>query len=125
MKKYTDKEFDILKVLWKRGEASVQDVHNDLQTSSGYTTTLKLMQIMFEKKLLLRKKEGKKHIYIPEVDQKEVQDTTITTMVKGLFGGSKLRFAQSFLGNTKPSKEELQAIKEMIQKMEDDAGDSE
>ncbi|WP_299212506.1 BlaI/MecI/CopY family transcriptional regulator [uncultured Aquimarina sp.] len=120
MKPYTDKEFDILTILWELEEGSVQEIHEKLNTSSGYTTTLKLMQIMFDKGLLDRRKEGKKHIYIPKVDQKKAQVSGIKKMINGLFGGSTLSFAQSFLGNTKPTKEELEAIKEMIKKMEDE-----
>ncbi|WP_108805647.1 BlaI/MecI/CopY family transcriptional regulator [Aquimarina sp. Aq107] len=124
MKQYTDKEFDILTILWNCKEASVQEVHEKLNSSSGYTTTLKLMQIMFDKGFLERRKEGKKHIYVPLVDQEKAQESGIKKMISGLFGGSKLSFAQSFLGNAKPSKEELEAIKEMIKKIEKDAGDS-
>ncbi len=124
MKKYTDKEFDILTILWGIKEGSVQEIHDKLNSSSGYTTTLKLMQIMFDKGLLDRRKQGKKHIYIPKVDQKKAQESSIKKMIHGLFGGSTLNFAQSFLGNAKPSKEELASIKEMIKKLEEDAGDS-
>lgn len=124
MKKYTDKEFDILTILWELEEGSVQKIHDKLNSTSGYTTTLKLMQIMFDKGLLDRRKEGKKHIYIPKVDQKKAQESGIKKMINGLFGGSKLSFAQSFLGNAKPSKEELESIKEMIKKLEENAGDS-
>jgi len=124
MKQYTDKEFDILTVLWEFKEASVQEVHDKLNAKSGYTTTLKLMQIMFDKGFLERRKVGRKHIYIPIVDQEKAQESGIKKMISGLFGGSKLSFAQSFLGNAKPSKEELEAIKEMIKKIEEDAGDS-
>ncbi|WP_298311198.1 BlaI/MecI/CopY family transcriptional regulator [uncultured Aquimarina sp.] len=124
MKKYTDKEFDILTILWELEEGSVQEIHDKLNSTSGYTTTLKLMQIMFDKGLLDRRKEGKKHIYIPKVDQKKAQESGIKKMINGLFGGSKLSFAQSFLGNAKPSKEELESIKEMIKKLEENAGDS-
>ncbi len=115
---YTSREFEILTVLWELKEASVQQVHDSLDSKSGYTTTLKLMQIMFEKGLLVRRKEGKKHIYVAELDKHVAQNNGMQRMIKNLFGGSTLGFAQSFLGNTKPTKEELKAIKEMIKKME-------
>lgn len=120
MKRYTDKEFEILTILWKLKEGSVQEIHEILNPTSGYTTTLKLMQIMFSKGLLERRKKGKKHIYVPKVDQQKEQEFVIKKMMSGLFGGSTLNFAQSFLGNAKPTKEELEAIKEMIKKMEKD-----
>jgi len=118
MVSYTDKEFEILAVLWELGEASVQDVHDSLDSNKGYTTTLKLMQIMLEKGLLTRRKEGKKHIYTASLDKRIAQNNGMQRILKNLFGGSTLGFAQSFLGNAKPSKEELDAIKDMIKKME-------
>ncbi len=121
MKPYTDKELEILTILWELKEASVQEIHDALKTKSGYTTTLKLMQIMFDKKLLDRRKEGKKHIYIPILEKKEAQNYSMKNILKSLFGGSTIGFAQSFLGNSKPNPEELQKIKELIKKMEDNA----
>lgn len=120
MKPYTNKELEILIVLWDFQEASVQQVHDALDSRKGYTTTLKLMQIMFDKGLITRKKEGKKHVYKANVDKRIVQNQGMHTMIQNLFGGSTLGFAQSFLGNAKPSKKELDAIKAMIKKMEDD-----
>ena len=124
MKKYTDKEQQILAILWRLKEASVQEVHDELDSSSGYTTTLKLMQIMLDKEYLQRRKQGKKHVYFSVVDKQKVQGSGIKKMMKGLFGGSKIDLVQSFLGNTNPTKEELEAIKELIKKIEKDVGDS-
>ncbi len=120
MKPYTDKELEILTILWELKEASVQQIHDALNSNSGYTTTLKLMQIMFDKTLLDRRKEGKKHIYIPKLEKKDVQNYSMKSILKSLFGGSTIGFAQSFLGNSKPNAEELKQIKDMIKKMEDD-----
>lgn len=119
MKPYTDKELEILNILWQLKEGSVQQVHDTLNTKNGYTSTLKLMQIMFDKGLLNRRKEGKKHIYRAILKKKEAQSYSIKNMMTNLFGDSTFGFAQSFLGNTKPSKEELQQIKDLIKKMED------
>jgi predicted transcriptional regulator len=119
MKHYTDKELEILTILWELKEASVQKVHDELRSNNGYTTTLKLMQIMFEKDLLTRRKEGKKHIYSANLERQMAQNKGMQSMLKNLFGGSALGFAQSFLGNVKPTRKELDAIKEMIEKMED------
>ena len=121
MKTYTNKELEILIVLWELKEASVQQVHEALESKKGYTTTLKLMQIMFDKGLLIRKKEGKKHIYQANIERKVAQNNGMQNMIQNLFGGSTLGFAQSFLGNAKPTKKELNAIKDMIKQMEKDA----
>ncbi|MEX0362840.1 MAG: BlaI/MecI/CopY family transcriptional regulator [Allomuricauda sp.] len=121
MKTYTNKELEILLVLWDLKEASVQQVHEALDSNKGYTTTLKLMQIMFDKGLLARKKEGKKHIYRANIEKQVAQSNGMRNMIQNLFGGSNLGFAQSFLGNAKPTKKELDAIKAMIKQMEKDA----
>jgi len=120
MKPYTDKELEILSILWQLNDASVQQVHDRLNSKSGYTTTLKLMQIMFEKDLLDRRKEGKKHIYTPKLQKSEAQKYSMKNIIKNLFSGSSISFAQSFLGNVKPNTEELKQIKDMIKKMEED-----
>ncbi len=120
MKNYTDKELEILTALWELGEASVQQVHELTASKSGYTTTLKLMQIMFEKGLLDRRKEGKKHIYVARLDKMDAQRSGVLQMMETLFGGSVFGFAQSFLGSTKPDKNELQKIKDLINRMEND-----
>ena len=67
--KPTESELEILRVLWERNKASVRDVHEELSKTkeAGYTTTLKLMQIMFEKGLVTRDSSSKTHIYTPEV----------------------------------------------------------
>lgn len=116
---YTEKELEILSVLWNREEASVQEVHDILNSGSGYTSTLKLMQLMYEKGFIDRRKVGKKHLYIALVNQEAARGSGIQKMVKKLFGGSNISFVQSFLGTAKPSKEELKSIKELIEKMED------
>ncbi|TMU56521.1 BlaI/MecI/CopY family transcriptional regulator [Flagellimonas algicola] len=121
MKAYTNKELEILIVLWELEAASVLQVHEALDSDKGYTTTLKLMQIMFDKGLLVRKKEGKKHIYKANIKRQVAQNNGMRNMIQNLFGGSTLGFAQSFLGNAKPTKKELDAIKAMIKQMEKDA----
>ncbi|WP_431129371.1 BlaI/MecI/CopY family transcriptional regulator [Flagellimonas flava] len=121
MKAYTNKELEILLVLWDLKEASVQQVHEALDSNKGYTTTLKLMQIMFDKGLLAREKEGKKHVYRANIEKQVAQSNGMRNMIQNLFGGSTLGFAQSFLGNAKPTKKELDAIKAMIKQMEKDA----
>jgi len=88
--KPTESELEILQVLWERGTASVRDVHEELAKTKevGYTTTLKLMQIMFEKGLVKRDATFKTHIYEPAVSRDKTQKHLLNKMIDNLFGGS-------------------------------------
>ena len=87
--KPTSAEMDILTILWKLGPLKVRAVNESINETKdvGYTTTLKTMQIMFEKNLLSREKDGKSHIYTASADQSEAQKVLVGKMVNSLFGG--------------------------------------
>ena len=118
--KPTEAELEILKVLWKKEKATVKDVNNELNLVKqvGYTTTLKLMQIMTGKKLLSRKESGRSHIYKPEIKEKETQSFMMNKLMDSLFGGSAKELIMQALGNNKPDKKELDEIKKLIEEME-------
>jgi len=114
--KPTESELEILTVLWQRGLASVREVHEELaQTKDvGYTTTLKLMQIMNEKGLVKRDASVKTHIYQAAVSKEKTQRHLLGKMIDGLFGGSSTQLVIQALGNHKASKEELDAIQTLL-----------
>ena len=114
--KPTDSELEILHVLWERGEATVRTVHEELlQTKDcGYTTTLKLMQIMFEKGLVGRDSSNKTHIYHPSVSKESTQNLFLNKMIDSLFAGSPAQLVMQALGNHKASKQELEEIKNYL-----------
>lgn len=114
--KLTDTELDILTVLWEKQEASVREVHNELAKTrtAGYTTTLKLMQIMHEKGLVKRDERVKAHVYKPTVSKKKVQKQYLNKMIKGLFGGSSGELALQALTIKKPSKEKAEEIRKYL-----------
>src|SRR6266487_4496212 len=87
--KPTESELEILQVLWEKGRATVREVHEELSAykDSGYTTTLKLMQIMFEKGIVKRDDSNKTHIYTPNVSKEKTQPQMVGKMGGGLFGG--------------------------------------
>lgn len=118
--KFTESELEILKVLWDKKSATVKEVNEILNKtkSAGYTTTLKLMQIMHEKGILSRVMSGRSHIYTPEVKEKETKNFMMRKMMDNLFGGSAKEMVMQALGNHKPSKEELEEIRTLIDKME-------
>ncbi len=111
-KKPTESELEILQVLWSKKEATVREVHKDilLHKEAGYTTTLKLMQIMFEKGLLTRDSSSKTHIYQPAVTKEKTQNLFLNRMIDSLFSGSPAQLVMQALGNHRASKEELEEI---------------
>lgn len=118
--KPTEKELEILRVVWEKDGISVKEVHDTLggDPSNGYTTILKLMQIMFEKGLLTRQKSGKLHLYSAAVSQKATQQQMVSKIIENVFEGSAAQLVMSALGNRKSSKADLKAIREYLDKLE-------
>lgn len=114
--KPTESELEILQVLWSRGLASVREVHEELSKTkdAGYTTTLKLMQIMHEKGLVKRDDSVKTHIYQPAVSREKTQKHLLGKMINTLFGGSTTQLVMQALGNHKASAEELDEIQKLL-----------
>lgn len=117
--KPTESELEILNILWERGSGSVRDVHEALMhKDSGYTTTLKLMQIMYEKKMLQRDASARTHIYMPAITKEQTQGQIVKRMIDTVFNGSALQLVMQALGNTKTTKEELNEIKAYLKQIE-------
>lgn len=114
--KPTESELEILQILWQREFSTVRDVHEELSKTkmSGYTTTLKLMQIMFEKKLVTRDDSAKTHIYQPAISRQKTQKQFLDKMINGLFSGSSTQLVLQALGNQKASKDELDEIQKYL-----------
>ena len=118
--KPTEAELAILQTLWVRGQATVREVNDELSKirEVGYTTTLKLMQIMTDKGLLSRQKKGKLHIYKPKITQSDTQKKMLDRILETAFQGSSINLMMQVLGNRKTSSEELKKIREYIEKLE-------
>lgn len=114
--KPTESELEILQVLWDRNLASVREVHEELSKTkdSGYTTTLKLMQIMHEKGLVKRDDSSKTHIYQASVSKEKTQKQLLGKMINNLFGGSPTTLVLQALGNHKASPAELEEIQQLL-----------
>ena len=114
--KPTDSELEILQVLWDKGEATVREVHEELMETKecGYTTTLKLMQIMFDKGLVLRDDSNRTHIYKPNVSREKTQKQLLDKMVDALFSGSHSQLVMQALGAHTPSRQELDEIQQLL-----------
>lgn len=119
--KPTEAELEILQVLWRHGPQTVRFVNDELnrQREVGYTTTLKWLQLMREKGLVLR--EGRKpHIYRPAVREEETQGQLLDRFVDATFGGSALKLVLRALGRTRTSREEMDQIREVLKQMDAD-----
>ncbi|MHA7129872.1 BlaI/MecI/CopY family transcriptional regulator [Algoriphagus namhaensis] len=120
MIKPTESELEILAILWELGEASVRQVHERLaQTKdTGYTTTLKIMQIMHGKGLVSRDEKSRSHIYRPATNKSETQSSLLKNLMNTAFGGSAQNLVMQALGQENPSKEELDEIRAFLDQLE-------
>lgn len=120
--KPSDGELKILQVLWSEGPLPVRAVHETLtqERDVGYTTTLKIMQIMAEKGLVNRNTESRTHIYEAAVSENEIQERLLNQFVRSAFQGSAMKLVMQALGNHRASPEELDEIKALIRKIEED-----
>ena len=112
----TDGELAILRALWQLGPATVRQVQEVLNPDkeTGYTTVLKLMQIMHEKGLVKRDDSFKTHIYQAAVSREKTQKHLLGKMIDTLFGGSPTELVLQALGNHKASPEELEEIQRLL-----------
>lgn len=117
--KPTEGELEILSVLWANGASTVRTVNEELckTKDTGYTTTLKLMQIMFEKGLVKRDSSSKTHIYQAAVSKEKTQTQFVDKMINSLFAGSGAELVMHALGGHKPNSTELNQIQELINRL--------
>jgi predicted transcriptional regulator len=113
----TEGEMEILQVLWKTGPSTVREVHELLAVAkpTGYTTTLKLMQIMAEKGILLRDDSQRAHIYRPAFAKAEAQRSLLRQLMDRLFDGSGAQLAMQALTEKPATAEERKAIRKLIE----------
>ena len=112
----TDSELAILRVLWDRGPSTVRAVHEALVDSrdTGYTTTLKLMQIMADKGLVTRDATERTHVYTARLTQDQTQRQLVADLVQRAFGGSAAALVQQALSAQPTSPDELKKIQKLI-----------
>ncbi len=118
--KPTDGELEILNILWDKGPCTVRDVHEVLEATkgSGYTTTLKLMQIMLDKGLVKRDSTSRVHIYEAAISKTTTQGQIIRKMVDSVFSGNTMQMVMQALGNHKADAAELDAIRKYLDEIE-------
>jgi len=116
----TDRELTILRILWDKGPSTVRQVNEAMNEdgSTGYTTTLKLMQIMVEKGLVRRDDSQFKHVYRPAMSEEKAQKQLVGDLLDRAFSGSAEKLVMRALSAKKVSAKELASIKKMLNEFE-------
>ncbi|HTG32810.1 MAG TPA: BlaI/MecI/CopY family transcriptional regulator [Thermoanaerobaculia bacterium] len=116
----TDAELAILRVLWRRGPSTVKDVHEELAriTPTGYTTTLKQLQIMAEKGLVTRDESLRAHLYTARVPAEQTQTQLVRDLLDRAFDGSATRLVMRALSSRPAMPEELEEIRKLLDQLE-------
>lgn len=115
----TESELAILQILWRKGPSSVREVWQDLGQSTGYTTVLKFLQIMLEKKLVKRNESRMTHIYEAAVTKSSTQDRLLQGLIHGAFSGSSGQLVLRALSDKSVPPEELKMIRSLIAERKD------
>jgi predicted transcriptional regulator len=110
----TDAELGILKVLWDRGPSTVRQVAEALGRESGYTTVLKLLQIMTDKGLVRRDEAQRTHVYQAAYTQDQTQRQLVSDLLNRAFDGSSAKLVLQALAARKASPEELAEIRKLL-----------
>lgn len=116
----TDSELSILNVLWQRGPSTVRDVHEELNriASTGYTTVLKMLQIMTEKGLVVRDETQRAHIYESRFSEQKTQRQLLSDLADRAFGGSATTLVLQALSGRRASAADLSVIRELLDQLE-------
>ncbi len=112
--KPTEAELEILTAIWRRGPSTVREVHEELGARTGYTTILKLMQIMTEKGLLKREERGRGHVYQVTRDEAHTQRRIVDDLLHRAFGGSARKLIMAALSARKATPEEISEIEQLL-----------
>jgi predicted transcriptional regulator len=115
----TDAELAILRILWSRGPSTVRQVYEALRGDRelGYTTVLKIMQIMNEKRLVERDETERSHIYQAKFTQEQTQRQLVSDLVERAFGGSASQLVMQALSTKPTSADELEKIRQMLNEL--------
>ena len=118
----TEAELAILEVLWEAGAGTVREVHDTLHRTgkarTGYTTVLKLMQIMARKGLVDRDESNRSHVYVPTCSREDTQTDLVGDLIQRAFAGSASQLVLRALSSNRASREELDAIRSMLDEHE-------
>jgi len=116
----TEVELQILRVLWERGPSSVREVHLALEDDrdTGYSTTLKMMQVMTDKGLLLKDDSRRPQVYRPTISQEQAQTQFVDDMIQRVFGGAADKLILRAVSSRHLSRQDLEQIRKLLKKLE-------
>lgn len=116
----TPAELEILRVLWERGPSTVREVHDALDRTDpvGYTTVLKLLQIMTDKRLVSRDESQRAHVYVARCTEEATQSQLVGDLLERAFGGSTAKLVVRALSERQASDEELDEIRALLDRLE-------
>ena len=117
----TEAELEILRALWRRGPSTVRDVHGEIGERTGYTTVLKLMQIMTDKGLVARDDERRTHVYRAAQPEAQTLKRIAGDLLDRAFGGSARKLVAAALSSKRATPEELDEIRKLLDEMKGDA----
>ena len=117
--KPTEAELTLLNILWRMGPATVRQIHETVSQTqtTGYTTVLKILQIMHEKTLVIRDESNRAHVYAPANSEMVTQSSLLKDLVLKAFGGSKSKLVMRALDNS-TSKKEIEDIRQLLNELE-------
>lgn len=118
--KPTEAELTLLNILWKMGPATVRQIHETVSLSqkTGYTTVLKILQIMHEKSLVIRDESNRAHVYAAANSETVTQSSLLKDLVSKAFGGSTSKLVMRALDSS-TSKQEIEDIRQMLNELEE------
>lgn len=122
----TESELAILNILWKAGPSTVRQVHNIINKTRdvGYTTVLKMLQIMTQKSLVKRDESSHAHVYAANCSKQKMQKRLVNELLKKAFGGSHVQLASALFGTEKLSKAEFEKLRNEILALRDEENDN-
>ena len=120
----TPAELEILRVLWTRGPLTVREMHEELGPArdTGYTTVLKLLQIMAEKGLVARDESARAHVYRAVAEETATQKLMVHELLDRAFGGSAAKLVMQALSSRRATPEEIAGIRQLLDEMETTGG---
>lgn len=118
----TDRELEILQVLWARGPSTIRDVFEvlDQKSKTAYTSVLTILLIMLEKGYVKRDESNKSHVYSEIYSKSQIEETLVRTFMDGVFGGSAMRLVTRALSVMETSQAERTKIRELLREVEAD-----
>lgn len=122
IQKPTESELEILQILWQKKQATVREVNDEINLSkeTGYTTTLKLLQIMNEKGLVTRNAAEKQHVYQANISEADTQKSLLNKFIETTFQGNAMSLVMQALGNHSATNQDLDELKQLIAQLEND-----